>query len=211
MGQKIYNLRTQKGLTLEELGNMVGVGKSTVRKWENGIIANMKRDKILKVSEALGTSPAYLMGWNEEAVPENYSKDNSAQGSLPNNLSHAASGNSFVSEELACLKSSFLTGPGIEADFYFKVKGNSMTSARICDGDVVFIKKQDHVQNGEIAAVVINNEKEAVLKRLYYYKEKSLLILRDDNSAYEDLIFINDELKSVKIIGKAVAFQSYIR
>lgn len=65
MGQKIYNLRVQKGLTLEELGNMVGVGKSTVRKWENGMIANMKRDKIIKVSEALGTTPAYLMGWQE--------------------------------------------------------------------------------------------------------------------------------------------------
>lgn len=66
MGQKIYNLRIQKGLTLEELGNMVGVGKSTVRKWENGMIANMKRDKILKVSEVLDTTPAYLMGWKEE-------------------------------------------------------------------------------------------------------------------------------------------------
>lgn len=66
MGQKIHSLRTQKGLTLEELGNMVGVGKSTVRKWETGIIANMKRDKILKVSEALETTPAYLMGWEED-------------------------------------------------------------------------------------------------------------------------------------------------
>ena len=65
MGKKIYTLRTQKGLTLEELGNMVGVGKSTVRKWENGMIANMKRDKIMKVSEALGTTPEYLMGWDE--------------------------------------------------------------------------------------------------------------------------------------------------
>lgn len=70
MGQKIYNLRIQKGLTLEELGNMVGVGKSTVRKWENGMIANMKRDKILKVSEVLDTTPAYLMGWKEEQPKE---------------------------------------------------------------------------------------------------------------------------------------------
>ena len=57
MGKKIHELRMQKGMTLEELGNIVGVGKSTVRKWENGIIANMKRDKILKVSVALGVSP----------------------------------------------------------------------------------------------------------------------------------------------------------
>ena len=61
MGQKINQLRLQKGFTLEELGNLVGVGKSTVRKWENGMIANMKRDKILLVAEALDTSPAYLM------------------------------------------------------------------------------------------------------------------------------------------------------
>lgn len=65
MGAKIHLLRTQNDMTLEELGNKVGVGKSTVRKWENGIIANMKRDKILKVAEALNTSPAYLMGWND--------------------------------------------------------------------------------------------------------------------------------------------------
>lgn len=65
MGQKIYNLRTNKGMTLEELGNKVGVGKSTVRKWENGMIANMRRDKIAKLAEALETTPAYLMGWEE--------------------------------------------------------------------------------------------------------------------------------------------------
>ena len=70
MGQKIYNLRIQKGLTLEELGNMVGVGKSTVRKWENGMLANMKRDNILKVSEVLDTTPAYLMGWKEDPPKE---------------------------------------------------------------------------------------------------------------------------------------------
>lgn len=66
MGEKIHLLRLQNDMTLEELGNKVGVGKSTVRKWENGIIANMKRDKILKLADALNTSPAYLMGWAEE-------------------------------------------------------------------------------------------------------------------------------------------------
>ncbi len=74
MGQKIYQLRKEKGMTLEELGNKVGVGKSTVRKWENGIIANMKRDKIIKVAEALGTTPSYLMGWEEEH--ESYDEKN---------------------------------------------------------------------------------------------------------------------------------------
>ena len=65
MGAKIKRLRLEMGMTLEELGNKVGVGKSTVRKWENGMIENMKRDKIANVSKALNVSPAYLMGWEE--------------------------------------------------------------------------------------------------------------------------------------------------
>ena len=71
MGQKIKNLREQKGMTLEDLGNKVGVGKSTVRKWETGIIANMRRDKIAKIAEALNVSPAYLMGWEDNLTKEN--------------------------------------------------------------------------------------------------------------------------------------------
>lgn len=66
MGAKIKFHREQLGMTLEELGNRVGVGKSTVRKWEVGMIANMRRDKIAKVADALGISPDYLMGWDEE-------------------------------------------------------------------------------------------------------------------------------------------------
>ena len=66
MGEKIKALRQQRGMTLEEFGNLVGVGKSTVRKWENGMIANMRRDKIAAVAKALNVTPGYLMGWDEE-------------------------------------------------------------------------------------------------------------------------------------------------
>ena len=63
---KIKELRKSKGLTLEQVGNLVGVGKSTVRKWETGIVQNMKSDKILSLAKALDTTPAYLMGWEED-------------------------------------------------------------------------------------------------------------------------------------------------
>lgn len=66
MAQRIKDLRHAKGLTLEQVAEVVGVGKSTVRKWETGMIANMRRDKIADLAKALGTTPAYLMGWNEE-------------------------------------------------------------------------------------------------------------------------------------------------
>lgn len=65
MGEKIQKLRLEKEMTLEQLGSLVGVGKSTVRKWENGMIANMRRDKIAKIADALCVSPGYLMGWED--------------------------------------------------------------------------------------------------------------------------------------------------
>lgn len=76
MAQKIKTLRKKKELTLEQVADIVGVGKSTVRKWETGIIANMKRDKIAALAAALDTTPAFLMGWDEEDKPQNESRIN---------------------------------------------------------------------------------------------------------------------------------------
>ena len=70
MGEIIKRLRIENDMTLEELGDKVGVGKSAVRKWENGIIANMKRDKIAKVASVFGVSPSYLMGWDNDEKQE---------------------------------------------------------------------------------------------------------------------------------------------
>lgn len=66
LSRKIKDLRLKRGMTLEQVGDIVGVGKSTVRKWETGMIANMKRDKIALLAQALGTTPAYLMGWEDD-------------------------------------------------------------------------------------------------------------------------------------------------
>ena len=68
MAQRIKDLRQSRGLTLEQVADVVGVGKSTVRKWETGMIANMRRDKIASLAKALGTTPEYLMGWTKEKI-----------------------------------------------------------------------------------------------------------------------------------------------
>ena len=104
-----------------------------------------------------------------------------------------------------------MAGTNIKADFCLTARGDSMVGARILDGDIVFVRKQDMVDNGEIAAVVVNNDSEATLKRLYYYQDKGLLILKAENPAYEDLIYQGEELNQVHILGKAVAFQSDVR
>lgn len=81
-----------------------------------------------------------------------------------------------------------------------------MINARINDGDIVFIRKQDAVNNGEIAAVII--ESEATLKRFFYYKEQGMVILRAENPKYQDIVLTGEALNTITIIGKAVAFQS---
>ncbi len=65
-GSRIKFLRKQQGLTLEQLSQKVGVGKSTVRKWEEGNIQSMRCDKIPLLADALDTTPEYIMGWNAQ-------------------------------------------------------------------------------------------------------------------------------------------------
>ncbi len=94
----------------------------------------------------------------------------------------------------------------IKADFCLTAKGDSMINARIYDGDVVFIKEMPMVENGEIAAVII--EDEATLKRVYYYPEDSTLQLIAENPRYKPLVYQNEQLNQIRVLGKAVYFMS---
>lgn len=101
------------------------------------------------------------------------------------------------------------TTDDLDVDFCLRAVGDSMIGARIYDGDIVFVRKQSSVDNGEIAAVLIDDE--ATLKRVYYYPDKNKLVLSPENPKYEPFVYIGEELSEVRILGKAVAFQSVIR
>ena len=94
----------------------------------------------------------------------------------------------------------------VHADFCLRCNGDSMVGARIKDGDVVFIRQQPEVENGEIAAVIIDDE--ATLKRVYLSADK--IILQPENPRYEPFVFVGEELSQIRIIGKAVAFISWV-
>ena len=111
----------------------------------------------------------------------------------------------FVNEDR---ESYVLSGTDINADFCLKAKGDSMIGARIFDGDVVFIKKTEIVENGEIAAIVIDDE--VLLKRFYYFPDESLLTLQSENPKYPPKNYTNEQLNHIRVLGKAVAFQSDI-
>ena len=210
--KNIKELREQKGLSQDELAKLTGyTSRSSIAKIEKGEV-DLPRSKIIAFANALGTKPGILMGWDDSS--ELIDSQN-IQNLYPIELKKFP-----MLGEIACGKPKYanedresyvLVGTNIDADFCLKATGDSMINARILDGDIVFIKKQDMVENGEIAAVVVNNDSEATLKRLYYYKEKALLILKAENPKYEDMIFTGDELNEIHILGKAIAFQSDAR
>ena len=198
----LKKLRKEKKMTLEELAERVGTSKQTIHRYENGIISNVPRDRVEKLAEALGVTPARLMGWNDEYT--------SISGIMPISvkrlpiLGDIACGEPiYASEE----HESYATASDeLNADFCLRAHGDSMVGARIYDGDIVFIRSQSMVENGEIAAVIINDE--ATLKRVYYYPNEEKLVLSPENPRYAPLVYIKNELDNIKILGKAVAFQS---
>lgn len=98
-------------------------------------------------------------------------------------------------------------GSEVKADFALRAHGESMTGARILDGDVVFIRSQPAVDDGEIAAVMIDGE--TTLKRVRHAGDD--LVLWPENPSYQPIIISSDSESDVRVIGKAVAFQSDVR
>ncbi|MBQ8738352.1 MAG: helix-turn-helix domain-containing protein [Clostridia bacterium] len=207
LGKKLKDLRKSKNITQEELASELGLERSSIAKYETGTTPSI--DIITKIANYFKVSIDWLL---EQTVEENIDTETIA-GTFPYNtkklplLGNIACGKPIFAEEE--FNGYIDVIEGIQADFCLQAKGDSMINARIYDGDIVFVKKQELVHNGEIAVVLIENE--ATLKRAYYYPEKQMLILKPENANYEDMIFCGEELNNITILGKAVAFQSLIR
>lgn len=209
MRNRIRELRKRHGMTMKELGRVLGLAESTVSHYETG-----RRDPdietLLKMGELFNVSVGYiLMAEPEYESPESLCFDNISPISVQKIplLGSVACGKPVYADEE--FQYYVAVGAEIRADFALRAKGDSMVGARIKDGDVVFIRKAESVDNGTIAVVVI--EDEATLKRVYYYPEKDLLILKAENPDYEDMVFADAELEQIRILGKAVAVQSDVR
>lgn len=164
-----------------------------------------KQDKLSILSLALDINEAWLAGYNvpmtrnDNIIPIGVQK-------IPL-LGEIACGTPiFANETIECYVES---GSTIKADFCLRAKGDSMINARIYDGDIVFVLSQSTVENGEIAVVLIDDE--ATLKRYFYYAEQSKLVLQAENPNYAPFVYVGEELRNIKVLGKAVAFQSDIR
>ena len=200
IGEKMKNRRIELGLSLEAVGDIVGVGKSTVRKWENGFIKNMGRDKIALVAKALRVTPGYLMGWEgAPAVPGLDTLPYTPPRAMVPIIGSVRCG----SGGLALEEPQGYEGADVanaEDYFYLRATGDSM-EPDVRAGDLVLIHKQPEVESGELAVVVVDGE-EGMLKRVIL--KPGAVILQSSNPAYPPRVFIGDEAQLVRIAGKAV-------
>jgi len=205
--ERIKTLRKSKDLTQTEFGELFGIVKSTVSSYERG---NSSPDDDIKkeICKYFNVSMDYLVGASN--VPNPSTDFSGIKGLFPITRKHFP-----LLGEIACGEPIFAdedhetyveASADIKADFCLTAKGDSMIGARIQDGDVVFIREMPMVNNGEIAAVIIDNE--ATLKRVYYYPDKAKLVLNPENPAFEPLVYIGEELNTIRILGKAVSFMS---
>lgn len=102
MGDRIHYLRNSLHMTLQELGDKVGVGASTVRKWETGLIQSIRTDKIQKLANALNTSVDYLMGWTDNSV--NIGSVGTNNGVIGQNSGEFHTGKEQSKEELELIR-----------------------------------------------------------------------------------------------------------
>lgn len=205
MNRRIRERRLALNLTQEELAHRLGMQKSAIAKYESGRVENIKRSTLAKMSEILECSPAYLMGWDD------------ADSQIPSfdNILPIQTKRVPLLGEIACGQPIFCTedresyveaGTDVKADFCLKARGDSMTGARILDGDLVFIQRDAELESGQIYAVAIDDE--ATLKRVYYDEASQVLQLLAENPKYPPMIYSGEKLDHVHILGRAIAFQS---
>lgn len=205
----IKDKRLQKGLSMKELAEKVGVSEATISRWESGEIDNMKHKGIINLSKALNIAPNVIMGWESESI----SSDTFDLSEIKNIININKLKKIPILGNIACgvpmwadenIDGYFIADPEIKADFALRCQGDSMIEAEIYDGDLVFLRRTSDVDSGKIAAVLI--EDEATLKKVV--KTDTFIILQPENKDYKPIILDND--KEALILGEAVGVYHHI-
>lgn len=188
--------RKDLGLTLAQVADAVGVTEATAQRWESGNIKSVRHEKITQLAAVLNVNPAELMGWE---VPTDYPKNTYPMPEMKKipRIGRIACGDPITAEEN--IEEYDESPSGWHADFSLLCVGDSM-SPKIEDGDIVAIRCQREVHNGEIAAVRIGDE--ATLKMVFLHQD--YVELRPVNPAYPSIIRRMEEMEEIRIEGKAV-------
>lgn len=202
-GTKLKNIRLSMKLSQDEFAKKLNTTKQVISRYENEqrtpkiSIAQEYADILgIPLSELIDNNVDFPVATNIISLPETISIP--LVGSI-------ACGEPILAEENL---EGYVKAPAFcEADFALRCKGDSMSGARILDGDIVMIRQQPDVDDGDIAAVLIDDE--ATLKRVY--KMPGRLVLRPENPSYLPIDITGEDLNGIRILGKAVYFVSAIK
>ena len=187
-------------ITQSELSRRTGISKSSISHYIKGDWEG-KQDVVYTIAQEMGVGEAWLMGYDAPMFPDAPTIPRGFEP-LPSmsvipKVGRVACGTPITAEENL---DGYVSVPNYwHATFALTCKGDSM-SPRIQDGDLVAIRKQDTVENGQIAAVRIDGE--STLKHVYLYPD--YIELRPENPAYESIIKIGKAMNDVHIEGVAV-------
>ena len=202
VGDRIRQVRQEQDVTQQELADYIGVSKQAVYKYENNIVTNIPTDKVDAIAKRLKVSPAYLMGWEEQPEPK---KPTIPPGFEPMPkmkkiplIGSIACGEPITAEQN--IEKMVDVPENIRCDFSLTCHGDSM-SPTICDGDIVCIRCQPEVEQGEIAAVRIGGE--ATLKH-FHRQGDAVMLLADNAAVCPPMIFTGLQLEELHIEGRAV-------
>lgn len=191
-GAYIRRLRNEKGMTQEELGELLGVKKAAVQKWESGRVKNLKRDTIKKLAEFFGVSPALFISAAEEGARELAADLGGGIYQIPVYESVSAGFGSYA-DSAVTEYTPLIVHNSSEVPYLMgiKVEGDSMYP-KIEDGDTIIVRRQSSVDSGSIAVILIDGE-EGVVKKVEY------------GTDWVDLISINPEYKTRRFSGSEVS------
>lgn len=206
-----------RGMKQIELATRSGISKYSISHYLKGDWEG-KQDAVYELARALNVSEAWLMGYDipaERSAPKVSvqldKKPTIPPGfmPLPKMRKVPLIGAIACGDPITAIQNreGDVNAPvDMRCDFALKCQGESMIGAGIHDGDVVYIRIQPEVENGEIAAVRIGEE--ATLKRVYLHSD--YIELRPENPAFESIIRRREEMNDVQIEGKAVGWMHWI-
>lgn len=190
-----------RGMKQADLVEKTKIGKSSISTYLSGAY-EPKQKNIYRIASALNVDEAWLMGFDVQMDRKNISIETSKGVKIPV-LGKVPAGVPVEAVEDIIDYEEITVEMAKEGEFFgLQIKGNSM-EPRICEGDVVIVRKQDDAETGDLVVAMINGN-EATCKRLMKYKDGIRLV--PNNPSYEPLYYSNKEIeeKPVKIIGKVV-------
>ena len=197
--KRLKDCREENNYTLEEIGNKIGVHKSTILRWENGETGKIKNPVLKELAELYNVNIVWLMGYD---VPKKVITPNKKIETIKIPVVGTVAAGTPILAEQNIIDYEELPANEFQDGEYFglKVKGNSMFP-RILEKDVVIVKRQDDCESGQIAVVLINGN-EATVKQVKK-TDSGIMLIPYNTTEYEPMFFTKEDIekKPVKVIG----------